>query len=728
MRGIWHLIRRDLRQAVSNVMAITVMFGLVVIPSFFTWFNVLASWDPFSNTKDLTVAVASTDEGYVSDLMPIRLNVGEQVLSALRANDQLNWVITSEDDAIDGTKAGRYYAAIVLPKTFSADMLTFFSDGAKRTELKYYTNEKKNALAPKITGQGAEGVSAQISEMFAETLSDVGLTLISSMSDYLSDADTQAALTRIESRVGSVADQLRAGAKTADLFQDLVKGTLPLAQSASDLVAGTEAAFSGTSDAAGTGAGAVRELADTLKGATGSLADALDATAQGYAAVGSSIDELFTQTDSLTGSQAEALTTIAERVSKPIDDATALRATLVDDVRPQLPELATPALDDVVSRLDNVIDRLQAVHDGIVGAADDITAKNADAQETHDKVTGLIADAKQAVADALDSYTGGLKPKLDDLGSTLSDINGDISTLRGDLQDAAGVLAGASDSIVGTLEDAQGVTKRLSKALTQAADKFDEIREAVADASNTGDLQGLSKIIGSDPAVLAASIAAPVGVDRIAVFPVVSFGAGMTPMYTMLALWVGALLMTVAIRVDVSNGTLKGKPETSSTQKYLGRYGIFAATGLAQSTLVMLGLILFVRIEPVHPFLLILTGWLTSLVFTLIMYTFTVAFGNAGKALAVLLLVIQVSGAGGAYPLQLLPAWFQNISPFLPGTAAVSAMRAAIAGVYGNDFWISIGHLLAFTLPVLLLGLVLRRPLVSFNRGLTEAMAKTKLM
>jgi YhgE/Pip-like protein len=114
---------------------------------------------PVRQHEDLTVAVASTDEGYQSDLVPIRVNVGEQVLSQLRANDQLNWVITSEDDAIDGTKSGRYYAAIVLPPTFSADMLTFYADGAQRTELAYYTNEKKNALAPKITGQGAEGVS-----------------------------------------------------------------------------------------------------------------------------------------------------------------------------------------------------------------------------------------------------------------------------------------------------------------------------------------------------------------------------------------------------------------------------------------------------------------------------------------------------------------------------------------------------------------------------------------
>src|SRR6478735_2705715 len=127
MRNILQLTLRDVRHATQNVMACIVLFGLVVIPSLFTWFNVIASWDPFANTKDLKIAVASTDAGYESDLVPIRINVGEQVLSQLRGNDQLDWVITDEHDAIDGTKSGEYYAAIVLPETFSADMLTFYA-------------------------------------------------------------------------------------------------------------------------------------------------------------------------------------------------------------------------------------------------------------------------------------------------------------------------------------------------------------------------------------------------------------------------------------------------------------------------------------------------------------------------------------------------------------------------------------------------------------------------
>ncbi|WEG08181.1 YhgE/Pip domain-containing protein [Microbacterium horticulturae] len=727
MRNIMALVARDLRRASSNVMAVIVLFGLVVIPALFTWFNVIASWDPFANTKNLKVAVASVDEGYQSDLVPIRINLGDQVLSALRANDDLDWVVTSKHDAIDGTKSGAYYAAIVLPAQFSTDMMTFFADGGQRTQLAYYTNEKKNALAPKITGQGAEAVSAQINEVFTETLGDISLGLVSSLSDYLTDADTQAALTRLEARVGGVATQLHAGAHTADMFTSLIRSSIPLVDSASALVTDAGAAFADASDAAGTGAGAVGELKTVLHTATGSLSDAITQTAAGYDAVGDRIDDLFAQADSLSGDQGDVLTTLAAGVQQQIDAYTAVRDRLVEEIGPLLPDSAQPALDAVVASIDAAIDRQQTAHDRLEAAAGDLADGNASAQAQHKELTAAIAAAKAALHKAQASFDDTLKPQLDRLSGALAATDDDIAAVKGDLSAASTRLSGASGSVTGALTDAQATTERISASLEKAADTFDRLTSALAKAADTGDLSEVSRVIGADPGVLAASLAAPVGVDRMAVFPVVSFGAAMAPFYAVLALWVGALLMTVAIRVDVPARTLPGRDLTLN-QAYLGRFGIFGLLGLAQSTLVMLGLILFVQIEPAHPFLLILAGWVISLVFTLLIYTAVVAFGNAGKALAVLVLVIQISGSGGAYPLQLLPQWFQNVSPFLPATHAVAAVRAALAGVYAGDYWISLGWLAVFAVPALLLGLVLRRPLISVVHGIVEATESTKLM
>lgn len=728
MRVILRLVGRDVRHATQNVMACIVIFGLVVIPSLFTWFNVIASWDPFANTSNLKVAVASTDTGYESDLIPVRINVGEQVLSALRANDDLDWVIKTEDDAIDGTKSGAYYAAIVLPPSFSTDMMTFYVDGAEHTDIALYTNEKKNALAPKITGQGADGVSAQITETFTQTLSEIALSLLSSLSDYLTDDDTQAALTRLQARVASMSTQLRSSAQTADMFSALFDSSIPVVNSASQLVDTAGSAFSDASDAVGSGSDAVESLASALRTATQGVSDALSATTDSYNAVGDRIDDLYVDMDSLSGDRVTVLADLAARVQDQVDRYRTIRDALDTEVRPTLPEAAEGALDTVIAALDDAIARQQAVHDSLGQAAQDIQDDNASEQGSHQEILATIADAKTAVQNAQSAYTDGLKPQLDLLSSTLSRLDSDISIVSNDLAGVSSSLSGSSDSVMTAIDRGKTIANGISTSLGELADRFDELDRALGTAADTGDLSELRDIIGGDPGVLATSLAEPVRVDRTAVFPVAGFGAAMAPLYTVLALWVGALLMTVTIRVDVNHNTLPGTPELTTTQKYLGRYGIFGLVGLAQSTLLTLGLILFVRIEPAHPLLMILAGWIISLVFTLIVYTAVVAFGNAGKALCVLLLVIQISGSGGAYPLQLLPEWFQNISPFLPATYAIQAMRSAIAGVYAGDYWISLLLLALFIVPALLLGLVLRRPLIAYNRGLSEALESTKLM
>ena len=187
MKNIWKLFVGDVRRLTSNVVSIIIVIGLVVIPGLFSWFNVSASWDPFANTGNLKFAVANDDEGYKSDLIPVKISIGDQVVNTLRANDQMDWTFTTKKEAIDGTKSGKYYAAVVIPKDFSTRMMTFFTADGDHATLTYYNNEKKNALAPKITGQGADTVAAQINEMFSATLTSTALNIASQLADELDE-------------------------------------------------------------------------------------------------------------------------------------------------------------------------------------------------------------------------------------------------------------------------------------------------------------------------------------------------------------------------------------------------------------------------------------------------------------------------------------------------------------------------------------------------------------
>ncbi|MGO1315962.1 MAG: YhgE/Pip domain-containing protein, partial [Cellulomonadaceae bacterium] len=491
MNGIWALVRRDVRRATSNVMALIVLFGLVVIPSLFTWFNVIASWDPFANTKNLTVAVASLDEGYESDLIPIRITLGDQVLSELRANDDLDWVITSASDAVDGTRSGTYYAAIVLPASFSADMMTFYAPGAQRTDIAYYTNEKKSALAPKITGQGADEVSRRVNEVFTQTLSDVGLSIISSLSDFLTDADTQAVLSRLQLHAGQVAAQLRSASQSADLFTGLIDSSESLVRSSARLIDASRQSFTNASDAIGGGVDAARDLAGTLDSAAAALSDALTGSVQSYQAAADRIDELYADVDAQAGSQVAAIQAVAAQVQAAADEYEKLRQRLADEIGPQLPDTAQEAVARVVAALDDAIAHQRAVHDALIDAADRVATSNDGAQATRQELLDLVAQAAQSIDDVRTDYDDNLKPRLEELSGTISSASATLAGVGDQLSSAASSLTGSADSVVDRLDGARTTITTVSQELAEAATMFDSVEQALAQAGDTGDLTGL---------------------------------------------------------------------------------------------------------------------------------------------------------------------------------------------------------------------------------------------
>lgn len=733
MSKVWLLFRLDLKRATRNIISVILLFGVSIIPSFFAWFNVLASWDPFGNVKDLKVAVASADEGFESDLLPIRINVGSLVISNLRANDDLGWVFTTEEQAIDGTKSGEFYAAFVLPPDFSKQMMTFLSPDATPVELAYYSNEKENALTPKITSQAATDVSTKINESFTKTLDQAALTIVSTLANHLETPQTQATLARLGASVSQAGTELRAAADTARMFEALVASGRTLVDTASSLVQSSESAVQGSAGVISEGADAARSLKATLDGAVGSLANAFAASSESYAQLGSRVDELFLSIDAQRQTASAALGTLSGSVSAQIADYEGLRDTLQAQADATTDPVLRDALELVVSSVDSVIARQTSLKDRIDAASGQLAESTADSQRVKDEILTLVDQTHSAIADAQRTYTDNLQPKLEELGATLTAVNDGFARAVADLGGAASALSDAAAESPNSLANLQAALGEIVTSLDATATDFDAFDAAIQKAVDSGDISELTDIIGSNPAVLAGELAAPVELDRIAVFPAQSFGAQMAPFYSTLGLWVGAILLSVLIRSDATPSDLSlddsvtPAPTATPTQLYLGRFCIFGMFALIQSSLLFLGLIGFVGVRPASPVLLMLAGWVMSLVFTLITYTLALSFSNAGKAISVFLLVIQISGGGGAYPIVVLPQWFQSISQFLPVTHAVNAMRAAIAGSYDGDYWTSIGLLLLFVVPTLLLGLALRLPLVKVTQSMVKALDSTKL-
>ena len=727
MRNIWQLFKGDLRRLTSNVASAIIVVGLIALPSIFTWYNVLACWDTFENTGNLTVAVANTDEGYKSDLVPLKMNIGEQVIAALHENDQIDWVFTDEADAIDGARSGRYYAAVVIPPSFSKDMMTFYSADVEHARLIYYTNEKKNAVSPKVTDQAADAISTQVNTVFSETLSEAALNISASLLDYAETSDLDGRIGELSSHAAEMASQMDKASQTLSAYSALLGSSQGIVSQSAALLGQAADEAGSAMNAADGGKQAVGGIADAMQQSADSLGQALQATSDGLVGVSDSVDAAFDSAGTLAGDSAAQMRSQAAAIDEQAARYRDLAAQL-EGIRDQLPEAQLSALDAVIARLNSSADLLSQLSASLNTAAGNIESGTADVAASRQEAKQLVEQARQSVEAAKADYDANLKPAMEDLASRVSDLSASLSGTATELVSAGEGMAGASGSVLERLSEAQGKLDASAADLGETADKLTELSNGIDEALSTGDVQKLRDIVGSDPTTLAQAIAAPVQLERTALYPVQSFGAAMSPLYTSIAIWVGSLLLVVAIKAQPSAAIAEGLRNARPWQLFFGRFGVFSIVSVVQSTCLALGNLLFVGIDAVHPLLYVLCMQVSGLVCAFIMYTLVASFANLGKAIGVLLLVLQVGGGGAGYPLPLLPEFFQAVSPFLPASHIVEAMRAAMLGLYGNDFWVSLGTLCAFVVPCLILGLVLRVPLMSFMNWYVGKVESSKLM
>lgn len=731
MHNMWLLIKDDFKRLFKNAISIIIVIGLVVLPSIFTWYNVIACWDVFENTGNLTVAVANTDEGYESDLIPLRVNVGDQVLNALRANDQIDWRITDEEDAIDGARSGRYYAAVVIPKSFSKDMLTFYNQDAEHAEIIYYTNQKKSAIAPKITDQGADMVSYQVNEVFAETLSEVSLSLVQGLSNYADEADVQGSIAALSSHVRTMATRIDDAASVLALYATLTESIDSLNATTLDLLRSADQSVTDLTTTAQNGVGSIKSALGQVGGSSDAISDALSAVQTRYEDLSAQISALFDETSTQTGEAAAKLRDAASSVDAQITDAQA-RLDAVKELQTKLPEDTSEqviaALDGIAERMQTIIDRLGDMRDNLTKAADKLDAGIADVSEERAKAEALITEAKQSASAIKDDYEQNLKP-------TLTQLIGDAQTLAADLDAGLGEARGAEDTVEETLSSTSDTMSNAPTKINdsvarlhEVSDKMRTLADRIDESLATGDTSTLRELFTSDIQTLSLALAAPVGMDRQAVFPVENFGSAMTPLYTSLAIFIGSLLIMVALKPHPLKEQVAMLTNPKPRQLFLGHFVVMAFISLMQTTLMGLGNIFFLQVQAVHPWLLMICFWVSGLVLVFLIYSLVAAFANLGKAITVLLLIVQVTGCGGSFPLQLLPWFVQEISPYLPLTHVVNAMRAAMMGTYGDDFWIQIGQLCLFLIPAALIGLVLRKPLAKFMEWYVEKVESTQLI
>ena len=736
MRNIIAILKRDLSRIRGSVVALIVAVGLVIVPTLYAWFNIAGSWDPYGNTGNLKVAVANSDNGYMSDLIPVRVNIGDTVVSALRENDQLDWRFVSESDAVEGVRSGEYYAAVVIPENFSSRMMTVFSSDAEHAEIVYYENQKANAIAPRVTDKAASTVRQQIDETFAKTISDVGLATTSSLLEFMDGDQIAAYAGNLSGTLAGAITTLRDASGSVDEFAGLLQSSTGLLDSTSDLLASAGTASKDAEALVGDAKTGLSGMHDALDAAVAAINQSLKDSAGDYDAAAKAIDEAFGAADahvSLTVTQLrDASADVAKRASDMRDVQDNILAVERDVEGSNLPEKLKAELvqkiDIVANTVGNVANQQELLAKHLSDAAASLETGAADARAKAQAVKDGIAEAKGSIGGVKDSYNATLKQQISDLSDAVADVARRGSDMADDLGATVTDLSHAASALSDDLAGAHAVLADASADLVSAADDLQRLQEGLDTAVTSGDLDRVRELIGSDPAALADALAAPVALDRQAVYHIKNYGSAMAPFYTTLSIWVAGIVLAAMLKANVDEADVKALGNPRLHELYLGRYAFFALLAFAQATLVCAGDLLFFGIQCEHPFQFMLVGWLAGFVFSNMIYTLTVSFGDIGKAIAVVLLVMQVAGSGGTFPIEMTADFFQAVYPFLPFTHAINAMHAAMAGAYGMEFWIELGTLSLYLIPSLALGLVFRRPVIRANRWIIEKLEETKLM
>ena len=721
MKKALAIFKRDIKRLLCNPVALVITIGVCIIPSLYAWYNIVANWDPYGNTQNIKIAVANNDKGTTNDLVG-ELNAGDEVIDKLKDNDQLGWtIVDSEEEAKEGVESGEYYAALVIPSDFSEGMLSMLSGEFHQPKLTYYVNEKKSAVAVKVTDTGANTVEEQVNETFVSTVSQTVVEIAQKAGVDL-EAGAQTARDNLVLTIQNASGSVQ---KVRDAL-DGMGGTIDTTK---DAIASADAALGG------------------LNGQMPSLNDALDQGNQLLSSTRTSAAKLHT---SLSSALTQGSTGLAQASSKANAAVGKLSGTVI---------AAQTKVDLALSDVQGLVDKNNAAIEALRSTLpDDAEFNNATAriiaslQQQNDNLASVVSGL-QAQSDAIKTDAGNLATASDSINTSVQDGVTALGKMQEDLNTSViPQLNSGLDSFSDCSGDLKGVLASLSptisqarSSLTQLSALLDQAKATLADTSDQlATIQQKLDVAANDVAALRSSEAAgqladllDVNVDDIAdfmtspvkikskvVYPVASFGSGIAPFYTNLALWVGGYVLIAIFKLEVDR---EGIGTYTAKEGYFGRWLLLMLLGVLQAIIVCVG-DLVIGVQCLHPVLFVLAGMCISFVYVNIIYALSVAFKHIGKAIGVILVIVQIPGSSGMYPIEMMPPFFNWLHPLLPFTYGINAMRECVGGMYGMNYVINLSVLLIYVAIALGIGVWLRPLLLNLNLLFDRQLASTGVM
>lgn len=724
MKKAFQIFKRDIKRLFHNRAALLIVIGVCILPSLYAWFNIAANMDPYVNTAGIKVAIANEDIG--ANNTKLTLNAGNTIVSNLKENDQLGWTFVDRQEAVEGVKSGEYYAAIIIPKDFSSSLLSVLSGKIESPQLDYYINEKKNAIAPKFTDTGATTVQQEINDTFSSIAAQTISEIIQGSAKDLTGNVNQLNI-KIDKNLADVKKNIAQYQKVLKDFQSTTKDS-------SDLIDDTLDTLDAVKSTASSGNKALSDTSSLLKESRSYTGDFSSAFSENLSDGQTVFGDIYQSVSEKLGdfeSKAGKANTTIEGTMISIEDLIKKNEKILDNLSEINTNLngddaLSATINDEITKLQNQNASLKELLTSLESGSSGLESALDTAKGTTKQLKSLSSKNKKSLKKYNKSLNKTLIPGINTSLDSLSDLSGTLSATLSNISPTVDQMKLILKQLGSSLRDTSTALSDTSTVLVTLDTELEDISSDLKALQSSSVYEKVLSLRGLDADSISDFMSSPVEIKSETIYSVKNYGSGMTPFYTNLALWVGGLILVSIFKQEVDKD--EEVSHFSPTSAYMGRWLLYAAVGVVQGFIVCVGDILLLKVQCVHLVLFTLAGMICSFIYVSLIYALAITLKHIGKALCVVLIILQIPGSSGTFPIEMTPGFFQVLHPLLPFTYGINAMRECVAGMYEN-YYIKNLLILAIFIPIaFFIGLVLRPVLMNLNHLFDKKLAETDLM
>lgn len=714
MKKIIQIYFSDVKNIFTHPSALVVIIALCVLPSLYAWLNIKASWDPYAESATHSIRVAVVNEDAGLEVNGRQINIGDTIVQELKKNPKLGWEFENQAEAFQHVQTGKYYAMIEIPHQFTREIFSITTADMQKGQLIYTVNEKINAIAPKLTEKGATSLQEKISKQIVNLTSDIVLKIGKELDIELESAlpslsNFHFKLKQIQQHFGGInqtVDKVNQGSQNLQTLVKKIQSDIPFIEQTLQNASTLD-----------------KNLVSFLKNVQGTADELAPSVLQNIKLIENIANEIQDDAEALK----KLLSSNSEQVELALDHLILKVEGINRIVQSTLTFLKELNQLSNQGKLDSLIQQLQTVSNQTTTAINQLQtlksqmdagqALNPAALNQLIQVCRQTAQIMKHLSQQFESVTHKqLELIFQEAVQALQNAQRVIQSAQKNLPQATHILDTAYHGIDRGTEGIQYIQRELPKAEAL----INKILIQAGKLENHSDVTKLLHMLTNDIQARSDFLSNPIEIKEHKLFTMENYGTAMTPFYTVLSLWVGLLLLSSILSVHA-------RGDKTAKQEYFGKLLLFLTIAIIQAGIVAIGDLYLLKVYCLHPVLFILGSIFTAIAFTWIVYSLVSVFGNVGKVISIILLVLQVAGSGGTFPVQLTPRFFQVINPFLPFTYAISLARETIGGIVWQVLIQDSIILCIYIILSVLIGVIFKRGINKLSKGFVENFHKSGL-